>query len=97
MFAGGWASNVVGGRRACARTHVICNVGACQLAEGSSRPRREADADAARAPNMFTKSVEASRKVAVSTPPSVIGTSANDCEGKCVQFGKRAEPEKGGG
>ena len=30
---------------------------------------------------MFTKSVEASRKVAVSTPPSVIGTSANDWGG----------------
>ena len=28
---------------------------------------------------MFTKSVEARRKVAVSTPPSVISTSAKDC------------------
>lgn len=39
-------------------------------------------------PNMFTKSVEARRKVAVSTPSPVIGTSAKDW--RCAsEYGRR--------
>ena len=49
------------------------------------------------APNMFTKSVEAKRKVAVSTPSTVIGTSAKDwekeaagvCQSSAHEFGIR--------